>query len=97
MQVAAQQRDDALLVGIELFPLGAGVFGHHLRIDRVAELEESAYIAGEGGAETDRRIVLPLLAPVLVTAALYIFSAAARTVATIVMLATGGNRPLALL
>ena len=62
-----------------------------------AELEESAYIAGAGRAATYRRIVLPLLAPVLVTAALYIFSAAARNVATIVMIATGGNRPLALL
>ena len=62
-----------------------------------AELEESAYIAGAGRAATYRRIVLPLLAPVLVTAALYIFSAASRNVATIVMIATGANRPLALL
>lgn len=62
-----------------------------------AELEEASYIAGAGRAATYRRIVLPLLAPVLVTAALYIFSAAARNVATIVMIATGGNRPLALL
>ncbi len=62
-----------------------------------AELEEAAYIAGAGRAATYRRIVLPLLTPVLVTAALYIFSAAARNVATIVMIATGGNRPLALL
>jgi iron(III) transport system permease protein len=62
-----------------------------------AELEEAAHIAGAGRAATYRRIVLPLLAPVLVTAALYIFSTAARNVATIVMIATGGNRPLALL
>ena len=62
-----------------------------------AELEEAAHIAGAGRAATYRQIMLPLLAPVLVTAALYIFSAAARNVATIVMIATGGNRPLALL
>jgi iron(III) transport system permease protein len=62
-----------------------------------AELEEAAQIAGAGRAATYRRIVLPLLAPVLVTAALYIFSTAARNVATIVMIATGSNRPLALL
>lgn len=62
-----------------------------------AELEEAAHTAGAGMAATYCRIVLPLLAPVLVTAALYIFSTAARNVATIVMIATGGNRPLALL
>jgi iron(III) transport system permease protein len=62
-----------------------------------SELEEAAYVAGAGRAATYRAIVLPLLAPVLVAAALYIFSTAARNVATIVMIATGGNRPLALL
>jgi iron(III) transport system permease protein len=62
-----------------------------------AELEEAAYVAGAGRAATYARIVLPLLAPVLLSAALYIFSTAARNVATIVMIATGGNRPLALL
>jgi iron(III) transport system permease protein len=62
-----------------------------------AELEEAAFVAGAGRAATYGKIVLPLLAPVLVTAALYIFSTAARNVATIVMIATGGNRPLALL
>jgi len=62
-----------------------------------AELEEAAFVAGAGRAATYGRIMLPLLAPVLVTVALYIFSTAARNVATIVMIATGGNRPLALL
>ena len=62
-----------------------------------AELEEAAFVAGAGRAATYGRIVLPLLAPVLLSAALYIFSTAARNVATIVMIATGGNRPLALL
>lgn len=62
-----------------------------------AELEEAAQVAGASRAATYARIVLPLLAPVLLSAALYIFSTAARNVATIVMIATGGNRPLALL
>jgi iron(III) transport system permease protein len=62
-----------------------------------AELEEAAFVAGAGRAATYGAIVLPLLAPVLLSAALYIFSTAARNVATIVMIATGGNRPLALL
>ena len=62
-----------------------------------AELEEASFVAGASRAATYGAIVLPLLAPVLLTAALYIFSTAARNVATIVMIATGGNRPLALL
>lgn len=62
-----------------------------------AELEEAAHVAGAGRAATYGAIVLPLLAPVLLAAGLYIFSTAARNVATIVMIATGGNRPLALL
>jgi iron(III) transport system permease protein len=62
-----------------------------------AELEEAAYVSGAGRIATYGAIVLPLLAPVLLSAGLYIFNAAARNVATIVMIATGGNRPLALL
>ncbi|HEY3919733.1 MAG TPA: iron ABC transporter permease [Stellaceae bacterium] len=62
-----------------------------------AELEEAAFVSGAGRVATYGAVVLPLLAPVLLSAALYIFNAAARNVATIVMIATGGNRPLALL
>ena len=62
-----------------------------------AELEEAAFVSGAGRAATYGAIVLPLVAPVLLSAGLYIFNAAARNVATIVMIATGGNRPLALL
>jgi iron(III) transport system permease protein len=62
-----------------------------------AELEEAAQVSGAGRAATYGAIVLPLVAPVLLSAGLYIFSTAARNIATIVMIATGGNRPLALL
>ena len=61
------------------------------------EFEEASFVVGASWAYTFRRIVLPLLGPVLIAVALYIFNAAARNVATIVMIATGGNRPLALL
>jgi iron(III) transport system permease protein len=61
------------------------------------EFEEASFIVGASWAYTFRRIVLPILGPVLIAVALYIFNAAARNVATIVMIATSSNRPLALL
>ena len=62
-----------------------------------AELEEASFVLGASWAYTFRRVVLPILGPVLISVALYIFSTGARNVANIVMIVTGGNRPLALL
>jgi iron(III) transport system permease protein len=61
------------------------------------ELEEASFVLGASWAYTFRRIVVPILGPVLISVALYIFNTAARNVANIVMIVTGGNRPLALL
>lgn len=61
------------------------------------DLEEASFIAGGSWAYTFRRIVLPLLAPVLVAVALLTFVSAARNVSTIAMLVTADNRPLAML
>lgn len=61
------------------------------------DLEEASFVAGGSWLYTFRRIVLPILGPVLISVALLLFSAAARNVANIVMIVTGDNRPLALL
>lgn len=62
-----------------------------------AELEEASFIAGGSWLTTFRRIVLPLLAPVLVAVGLLTFVSAARAVSHIAMLVTADNRPLAML
>ena len=61
------------------------------------ELEEASYVVGASWLTTFRRIMLPLLGPVLLTVALLTFNAAARNVAAIAMLVTSSNRPLAML
>jgi iron(III) transport system permease protein len=61
------------------------------------ELEEASFVAGGGWLYTFRRIVLPILGPVLISVALLTFNSAARNIANIVMIVTGDNRPLSLL
>ncbi len=61
------------------------------------ELEEASFVAGGTWLYTFRRIVLPILGPVLISVALLTFNSAARNIANIVMIVTGDNRPLALL
>jgi iron(III) transport system permease protein len=62
-----------------------------------SELEEASFIAGGSWFYTFRRIVLPLVGPVLIAVALLTFASAARNVAGIAMLVSGDNRPLAML
>jgi iron(III) transport system permease protein len=61
------------------------------------DLEEASFVAGASWLYTFRRIVMPILGPVLISVALLIFSSAARNVSNIVMIVTGDNRPLAML
>jgi iron(III) transport system permease protein len=61
------------------------------------DLEEASFVTGASWLYTFRRIILPLLGPVLVSVALLTFVAAARNVSGIAMLITGDNRPLAML
>ncbi len=61
------------------------------------DLEEASFVAGASWVYTFRRIVMPILGPVLISVALLIFSSAARNVSNIVMIVTGDNRPLAML
>jgi iron(III) transport system permease protein len=61
------------------------------------ELEEAGRMAGGAWWPTYRRIVLPLLAPTLITVGLIGFMSAARDVSTIVLLGSSQSRTLALL
>jgi iron(III) transport system permease protein len=61
------------------------------------ELEEASRVAGGSWWLTYRRVVLPLLAPTLITVGLIGFMSAARDVSTIVLLGSGQSRTLALL
>lgn len=61
------------------------------------ELEEASFVAGGSWLYTFRRVVLPLVGPVLIAVMLLTFASAARNVAGIAMLVSGDNRPLAML
>ncbi|HLH22951.1 MAG TPA: iron ABC transporter permease [Chloroflexota bacterium] len=61
------------------------------------ELEEASRMAGGSWWPTYRRVVLPLLAPTLITVGLIGFMSAARDVSTIVLLGSAQSRTLALL
>lgn len=61
------------------------------------ELEEASSVAGASWIYTFRRIIVPILAPVLLSVGTLTFISASRNVANIAMLATNENRPLAML
>ena len=61
------------------------------------ELEEASRIAGAPWLMTYRRVVLPLVAPTLITVAVVAFMSAARDISTIVLLGSSQSRTLALL
>jgi iron(III) transport system permease protein len=61
------------------------------------ELEEASLVAGASWYTTFRRILLPLLFPCLIVVGLLEFIASARNISTVVLLATGQTRTLALL
>ncbi len=61
------------------------------------ELEEASQVAGASWYTTFRRILFPLLLPCLIVVGLLEFIASARNISTVVLLATGKTRTLALL
>lgn len=61
------------------------------------ELELAARVCGAGWLHTYRKIVLPLIAPMLVSVAILTFIAVLRDISTTVLLAGASTRPLSLL
>ena len=62
-----------------------------------AELEEASRVSGAGWFYTFRRVVLPLVAPMLAVLFVLGFVSAARNISTVALLATSDNKPLAFL
>jgi iron(III) transport system permease protein len=61
------------------------------------ELEEAAWICGAPWMLTYRRVVLPLVAPVLINVAVLTFQGAVRDIASIIFLYNNDSRPLSIL
>lgn len=86
----------ALAIIIKETPLGIQMSKAAL-LQHSNDLEEAAKMSGAGFWFRLRMIILPLMAPALITIGLLTFVAAARDVAAITLLSTGNMRPLSLL
>lgn len=85
-----------LAMAISRLPLGVQVIKTFL-LQIGDELEESSRVSGASWLYTYRRILLPLLSPCLIVVGLLMFISAARDIGSVVLLATGQTRTLALL
>jgi iron(III) transport system permease protein len=81
---------------IKSMPIGTQVI-KSVMLQLGRELEEASIVSGASWFSTYRRILVPLLFPVLVTVGLLVFISAVRDISTIVLLATGETRTLSLL
>ena len=85
-----------IAMAISRLPLGVQVIKTFL-MQLGDELEESSRVSGGSWFYTFRRILLPILSPCLIIVGLVTFISAARDIGTVVLLATGKTRTLALL
>ena len=85
-----------LAMAISRLPLGVQVIKSFL-LQLGDELEESSRVSGGSWFYTFRRILVPILSPCLIIVGLVTFISAARDIGTVVLLATGKTRTLALL
>jgi len=61
------------------------------------DLEEASWVAGGSRWQTFRRVLLPILTPVLLLVGVVSFISAARNISHLALLVTSANRPLAML
>lgn len=61
------------------------------------DLEEASWVVGGSRWHTFRRVVLPILTPVLLSVGVIAFISAARNISHVALLVTSTNRPLAML
>ena len=81
---------------IKELPLGVAMF--RSAMSQVSpELEESAVMSGAGPTVVFRRILLPLVIPMIATVFVFTFMMSMRDIATTVMLATPGTRTMSVL
>jgi iron(III) transport system permease protein len=62
-----------------------------------SELEEASAVSGGSWIYTFRRVILPILTPVILSVGTLTFISAARNVSSIAMIVTGNNQPLSVL
>lgn len=79
-----------------MMPVGTQIVKANL-LQLGRELEEASRIAGGTWGQTFRRVLVPILSPVLLVVALVTFVSAARDISNMVLLATPVTRPLSLL
>jgi iron(III) transport system permease protein len=79
-----------------MMPVGTQIVKANL-LQLGSELEEASRIAGGTWGQTFRRVLVPLLSPVLLVVAIVTFVSAARDISNMVLLATPVTRPLSLL
>jgi len=85
-----------LVLMVKEMPIGTHMM--KTSIGQIAqELEQSSRVCGAGGLTTFRRIILPLMRPMLVSIFVLVFIAALRDISTIVLLVTPATRPLSIL
>ena len=85
-----------IAMSISRLPVGVQVIKTFL-LQLGDELEESSRVSGGSWFYTFRHILFPLLSPCLIIVGLLTFITAARDIGTVVLLATGKTRTLALL
>lgn len=85
-----------LVLVVKDLPIGTHMMKASIR-QIALELEQSSHVCGAGGFTTFRRIVLPLIRPMLVSMFVLIFLSALRDISTIVLLTTASTRPLSIL
>ena len=87
-----------LIVGLLLKEMPIGVQMLRTSIDQTAtELEEAGLMAGASRATVFRRILLPIIAPGLVSVFLITFISVVKDISILVLLATPGTKTLSLL
>lgn len=86
----------SLAIIIKEMPLGTQVIKAGL-LQVSSELEEASVVAGASWLFTFRRILLPLLSPMLVAVGLIVFIVAIREISAIIFLSPTGSRTMSLL
>jgi iron(III) transport system permease protein len=88
----------ALILVLVVKDLPIGTHMMKTSVGQIAlELEQSSKVCGAGWLTTFRRIVLPLMRPMLVSIFVLVFLSALRDISTTILLVRPGTRPLSVL
>jgi len=85
-----------LILLVKEMPIGVHMMKTAL-VQTAEELEHVARVCGAGWFITYRRIILPMVSPMLVSIFAIVFMAAVKDISTIILLGSGTTKPLSLL